>query len=81
MITNKQIVLLTEAVDEAEAWRGSLVGHPDYRVLIDFDRRVAEMRAALDQVVADRKLLKRLMKLPGAADVAGGVTWRGGEKS
>ena len=37
---------LKEAVDNAESWRGSIIGGPDYLVQ-KFDKRICKMREAL----------------------------------
>lgn len=62
MITERQLRLLSEAVSEAQTWRGSLVGAaPDY-VLDNFDKRILAMRKAVKAAREDRDQLKALIK-------------------
>lgn len=62
MITERQLRLLSEAVSEAETWRGNLVGcAPDY-VLDAFDDKIKRMRLAVRAAREDRDQLKALIK-------------------
>jgi len=49
-LTRYQVAALDWAVSEAEAWRGSLVGNPDTRPLVAFDRKVGIARSALQKI-------------------------------
>lgn len=51
-LTRAEIQLLSQAVDSARSWRGSIVGHPDPQVVQDFDDRIAAMRAAIRKLKA-----------------------------
>lgn len=62
MITLRQIKLLANAVDEAEAWRGSMVGCAPQEALDEFDANIAAMRAAVKEARKDRDLIRSLEK-------------------
>lgn len=59
-LTQKQLRVLKYAINDAEAWRGQLVGCPDPEPLQKFDARVAEMRAAWQAIVALNTEIKAL---------------------
>lgn len=58
MITLAQLKLLSEAVSDAEAWRGSLVGCAPYEAIEDFDNKIKRMRAAVKAARETRDSLK-----------------------
>lgn len=60
MITYRQLRLLSEAVDEAESWRGSLIGAAPFEVLDEFDERILKMRQAVESVKSTRLELLNL---------------------
>ena len=60
MITLRQLRLLSEAVSEAECWRGNLVGCAPQEALDAFDQRIAAMRNAVKAARADRAKLKAI---------------------
>lgn len=62
MITLRQLRLLSEAVSEAETWRGNLVGAaPDYAIEA-FDAKIKKMRMAVRAARKDREQLSALLK-------------------
>lgn len=61
MITLRQLRLLSEAVTEAELWRGSMVGAAPQSAIDAFDQRIAAMRKAVREARHDRKLLKGIL--------------------
>ncbi len=68
-LTRADAALLTEAINEAECWRGSK--HPDDWP--EFDARIAEMRAALAKV---RKLQRETRALRAAAEALESLVMR-----
>lgn len=64
MITERQLRLLSEAVSEAEAWRGSMIGAAPQEAIDEFDSRIKKMRAAVKAAREDREIIKKLSKPP-----------------
>jgi hypothetical protein len=62
ILTPYQEKMLAKAIDDAEAWEGSIVGHPDPEVLEDFQFQIAAMRGALSVVKEQQKLLRKLAR-------------------
>lgn len=58
MITLAQLRLLSEAVSEAESWRGSMVGCAPQEALDRFDAKIKRMRAAVKAARETRDSLK-----------------------
>jgi len=58
VVNNHHIALLSEAIDDAEAW----VGGTDPDSWDEFNVHIAKMRAALEAVRKDRKTLKLAIK-------------------
>lgn len=60
MITERQLRLLSEAVPDAQTWRGNLVGAaPDYAIEA-FDRKIERMRQAVKAAREDLVEIKAL---------------------
>lgn len=49
-ITRSDVLVLRNVIDEAEVWRGSMVGNPDPVPLQQFDAFIARARQALERV-------------------------------
>lgn len=60
MISIRQLRLLSFAVSEAAAWRGSMVGCAPQEALDEFDANIAAMRKAVKAARDDRELIKTL---------------------
>lgn len=60
-ITLRQKQILAWAIDEAETWRGTMVGNPDPEPLAEFDAMIEEAREALRTVGR----MERTMKAAG----------------
>lgn len=60
MISERQLRLLSEAVSEAEAWRGSIIGAAPMAAIEEFDNRIKKMRAAVKAARETRDELKKL---------------------
>ena len=58
----KHLKALKRAIDEAECWRGSLVGNPDPADLNEFDRFITTAKAALLIVRQQNKAAKSINK-------------------
>lgn len=50
---------LAEALDEAEGWRGTLIGNPDPEPLKEFDANIRRMRDALKAVRDQQRALRQ----------------------
>jgi len=51
-LSRAEIRLLADAVNEADAWRGSITCHPDPHVVLEFDEKIAKMKAAIRKLRA-----------------------------
>lgn len=61
MISERQLRLLSEAVTDAEAWCGSLIGAAPLAAVEEFDNRIKKMRAAVKAARETRdELVKRI---------------------
>jgi hypothetical protein len=72
ILTIRQEKLLDLAIQEAEGWEGSLVGNPDPEPLEQFQKTIAEMKAALKVVSEQQKALRdvrRKMRAQGDESV------------
>ena len=59
-LTLHDIRLLKWCVNEAETWRGTMVGNPDPAPLAAFDARIATARAAIRKVQALRTAARKV---------------------
>lgn len=50
LVSQKHLSALNRAIDEAEGWRGSMIGNPDPEQLDEFDEFIATARKALKSV-------------------------------
>lgn len=50
LVSQKHLNALKRAIDEAEGWRGSLIGNPDPEQLEEFDEFIDTAKAALKSV-------------------------------
>jgi hypothetical protein len=50
LVSQKHLNALKRAIDEAEGWRGQLIGNPDPGPLEEYDGFIAEARVALKSV-------------------------------
>jgi hypothetical protein len=62
MISLRQLRLLSEAISDAEDWRGSMIGAAPVEAINEFDKRIKEMRLALKAAHDDRLELLRHAK-------------------
>jgi hypothetical protein len=65
VLTKKQEESLLAAINAADGWRGTLVGHPDFEVLEEFDSNIRIMRDALQIVKDQQRALRRLKREAG----------------
>lgn len=49
-VSQRHLSALKRAIDEAEGWRGSMIGNPDPEPLEEFDGFIATARKALKSV-------------------------------
>lgn len=61
-LSNKQIELFAIAITNWQNWRGSLTGHPDPKVLEEFDCQIKEADEALIALRRQQKLLRAYNK-------------------
>ena len=73
LLSITQITYLRWAVDQAELWRGSMVGNPDTEPLEKFDQFISDARQALKAVDTQRKVLNRIA-LMGHQHIIQGAT-------
>lgn len=50
LVSQKYLSALKRAIEEAEGWRGSMIGNPDPEPLEEFDEFIATARKALKAV-------------------------------
>lgn len=56
----QQIACLRRAIEQAELWRGSMVGNPDPEPIEEFDQFIVDARKALKVADTQRKVLNRI---------------------
>jgi hypothetical protein len=61
-LSSKQVELFAIAITNWQNWRGSLTGHPDPKVLKEFDRQIKEADEALIALRRQQKLLRACNK-------------------
>jgi len=57
-LSSKQVELFAIAITNWQNWRGSLTGHPDSKVLKEFDCQIKEADKALTALRKQQKLLR-----------------------